>query len=131
MAEMRAKLERREIEPAVAEAALQEVSASGYLDDADYARRFAEDRRRLDHWASERIAGELARRGVAADLIAETVADYGGEEELEAAKAFLIDRLGDEPPADDRARNRALGLLVRRGYQSNVAYEAVRHHGAD
>lgn len=128
---MKTKLERKGIEPGAATVALEEVAGSGYLDDADYARRFAEDRRRLDHWASERIAGELARRGVAPDLVAEAVAGYGGEEELEAAKAFLVDRLGDDPPADDRARNRALGLLVRRGYQSDVAYEAVRRHGVD
>ena len=30
------------------------------------------------------------------------------------------------PPDDDRARERALGLLVRRGYELELAYEAVR-----
>ncbi len=52
------------------------------------------------------------------------------EDELDAACALLAERL-PAPPADDRARNRALGLLVRRGYRPEVAYEAVRHHGRE
>ena len=31
-----------------------------------------------------------------------------------------------EPPRDDRGRERALGLLVRRGYDLELAYDAVR-----
>jgi hypothetical protein len=30
------------------------------------------------------------------------------------------------PPGDDRERARAYGLLVRKGYESDLAYEAVR-----
>lgn len=121
-------LERRGIEPPAAAAAVEEVTAAGYLDDADFARRFAEDRRRLDRWGAERIARELDRRGVGADLVAETLAGQSGEDELEAACALLADRLGSAPLADDRVRDRALGLLVRRGYESEVAYGAVRRH---
>lgn len=127
VAEMRALLERRGVETASANAALDEVAGSGYLDDADYARRFAEDRRRLDRWGRERIARDLTRRGVAADLVGQALEDHGAEAELEAACALLDERLPG-PPADDRARNRALGLLVRRGYEAHVAYAAVRHH---
>ena len=124
---MRALLERRGVEASTAAAALDEVAASGYLDDGDFARRFTEDRRRLDRWGSERIERELARRGIAADIVAETLA--GGGDELEAACGLLADRLGSTAPGDDRERNRALGLLLRRGYGSEVAYEAVRRHG--
>lgn len=120
-------LERREIESSAAEAALEEVAAQGYLDDADFARRFAEDRRRLDRWGMERIARALERRGVASDLIGGALEEQSADAELEAAGALLAERLA-QPPADDRARNRALGLLVRRGYAAEVAYEAVRRH---
>lgn len=127
-------LERRGIDPSTAEAALDEVAASGYLDDGDFAHRFTEDRRRLDRWGAERIARELSRRGVAPDLIAEALERQSGKDELEAACGLLAERL-PAAPADDRARNRALGLLVRRGYEAEVAYEAVRRHersvGAD
>ena len=32
------------------------------------------------------------------------------------------------PPRDDRERERAWQLLVRRGYETEIAYEAVRRH---
>ena len=120
-------LARREVESSAAEAALEEVAAQGYLDDADFARRFAEDRRRLDRWGTERIARELERRGVTPDLVAGALEEQSPDAELEAAGALLAERLA-QPPGDDRARNRALGLLVRRGYAAEVAYEAVRRH---
>ena len=128
VAEVQAMLERRGVEPAASAAALEEVASSGYLDDADYARRFAEDRRRLDGWGRARIARDLGRRGVADELVVQALENHGAEDELEAACALLAQRL-PAAPADDRARQRALGLLVRRGYEPEVAYAAVRRHG--
>ena len=34
------------------------------------------------------------------------------------------------PPADDRERDKAWRLLIRKGYEPDLAYEAVRAHGA-
>ena len=47
---------------------MEELCATGLLDDARFARRFAGDKRDLDQWGSRRIAGELGRRGVGAEL---------------------------------------------------------------
>ncbi|MBA3420467.1 MAG: regulatory protein RecX [Thermoleophilaceae bacterium] len=125
-AELRALLARRGVEQAAADGALAEIAGAGYLDDAGFARRFVEDRRRLDRWGEERIARALERRGIAPELVRE-VAGRGAEAELEAARALLAQRVPDGP-VDDRGRHRALGLLARRGYGADVAYEAVRGH---
>ena len=45
--------------------------------------------------------------------------------ELSDALQVLSARLRT-PPADERGRERALGLLVRRGYPLELAYDAVR-----
>ncbi len=127
VAELRALLERRGVEPAAAEEALVEVASAGYLDDAGFARRFVEDRRRLDRWGKDRIARELERRGIAPELVREVLAGRDEEAELEAARAVLAERV-PVGPVDDRGRQRALGLLMRRGYDAEVAYEAVRRH---
>src|SRR4051812_14978254 len=96
------------------EAALAELGEQGYLDDERYARRFAEDRRALDGWGAERIARRLDDAGVPAAVIEATLAERSGDDELEAAVGVLRGKLRT-PPADDRSRERALGLLVRRG----------------
>ena len=46
----------KRVEPAIADQVVTELIELGYLDDARYAERFAEDRRRLDGWGSDRIA---------------------------------------------------------------------------
>lgn len=103
-----------------------ELSESGILDDARYAERFAEDRRELMGWGRERIEQDLTRRGIPADMIESALAARSRADELEAARALLAERY--ERLEDDRTRNRAWQLLVRRGYDSELAYDAVRSH---
>ena len=126
--EMRRHLEAKRVEPDTIDAALAEFAHLGNLDDARFARLFAEDRRTLDGWGGERIARRLAQLGVDPELVAQVTAQ-DPEEELDAAIAVLRRRLA-APPEDDRGRDRALGLLVRRGYDLDTAYAAVRRFSA-
>jgi len=128
-AELRRHLLAKGLEEDVVEETLAELREQGYLDDTRFAQRLAEDRRTLDGWGSERIARALADAGVDRDVAAAAVA-AGAADELEAAVALLRRRFR-APPADDRERDRALGLLVRRGYDLELAYDAVRALGRD
>jgi regulatory protein len=123
--EVRRHLEGRRVEPDAIEQAVAELQAQGYLDDARYARVFAEDRRALDGWGPDRIARRLAQAGVDLDHVEAALAGRGRQEELEAAVELLRRKLRVTPEGD-RDRERALGLLVRRGYELEMAYEAVR-----
>jgi regulatory protein len=105
-----------------------ELTEAGMLDDAGYARRFADDKRAIDRWGSERIERELQRRGVARELVEAALATQDRDGELDAAVELLSTRF-PVPPADDRERDRAWRLLVRRGYEPELAYEAIRAHG--
>ena len=125
VAEVRERLTAEEIEPEVLEAALEELAHLGYLDDARYAQRFVEDRRSIDAWGAERIERRLLAVGVDPGLIAAALGEQGAGEELEAALAELRRRF-PAPPSHDRERDRALGLLVRKGYELELAYDAVR-----
>ena len=127
VAELRALLERKRVEPEAIEAAVLTLTDAGYLDDARYAHRFAEDKRSLERWGSERIARDLRRRGVAPGLVEAIVSEHDRDSELQHALALLLARVPD-PPADDRDRDHAWALLIRRGYEPELAYEAVRVH---
>ncbi|HYN52302.1 MAG TPA: regulatory protein RecX [Thermoleophilaceae bacterium] len=126
VAELRTFLERKRVGPCAIDEAVAELSEAGFLDDERYALRFADDKRELERWGSERIARDLQRRGVAPDLIEAAIAARSGESELSAALLVLKERL--PPPGDDRERDRAWRLLVRRGYATELAYEAVRRY---
>lgn len=126
-AELRRRLVRAGIEPDVVEQALAIVAEQGYLDDARYARLLVEDRRRLDGWGAERIRERLQRAGIERDLIDQALSDSGHASELAAAIA-LLQRRWPRPPSDDRERQRAFGQLIRMGYESEIAYDALRAH---
>jgi regulatory protein len=128
--ELRAYLERKRVEPAAIDETVEELQSAGVLDDARFATRFAEDKRTLERWGSERIGRDLRRRGVPDDLIEGATAAQGRADELSAALSLLAEKLPD-PPADDRARDRAWRLLVRKGYEPELAYDAVRAHSRD
>jgi regulatory protein len=127
VAQVRALLERRGVAEVTADLAVEELVGTGLLDDARFARHFAGDKRDLEQWGSARIAGELDRRGIDAEQIAAVVAETDRRGELETARVLLERRL-PRAPRDDRERDRAWRLLVRRGYEPELAYEAVREH---
>ena len=125
VAEVRGHLERRRVESAWIDAAVEELERQGYLDDARFAARFAEDRRRLDAWGADRIARRLLALGVEPALVASAVSAADGHDELAAAVGLLRRRVA-RPPDSARDRERALGLLARRGYDLELAHDAVR-----
>jgi len=61
---------------------------------------------------------------VEATLASDGRADGGAPSELDRALALLRRRFG-EPPRDRRGRDRALGVLLRKGYDSELAIEAL------
>ncbi len=125
--EMRRYLEGKRVEPCAIEQALTHLEREGYLDDARFAHQFAEDKRLLDEWGADRIERRLLALGVPAALVRDAAAARGRGGELDAALVLLRRRfpaLGDDP----RERRRALGVLVRKGYDHELAWEAIRAH---
>src|ERR1700754_2215506 len=127
--ELRGYLEDKLVEPDEIDRTVGELEAAGFLDDARFAQLFAEDKRSLGQWGSERISRDLARRGVAPDLIEAALGGHGREDELAAAISLLAARV-PEPPVDDRSRDRAWRMLVRKGYEPELAYDALRAYAS-
>ncbi len=110
------------------EAEIEEVIAllaeAGAVDDASFARRYAADKRLLAGWGPDRIGQALEGRGVAREHIDAALGGDDAASQLERATSLLWDR--GMACDTDRERERALQLLVRRGYPLELAYEAVR-----
>jgi regulatory protein len=127
VAELGRLLAAKRVEPSAIETVLAELHEQGYLDDASYAQRFADDRRRLDAWGAERIERKLLSLGIDRELIAAAVGEQDHAGEMEAALELLARRF-PQPPQTPRERDRALGVLVRKGYDLELAYDALRRH---
>jgi regulatory protein len=126
--ELRTYLLGRDIDAAVVEAVLDDLIEMGYLDDARYARLFAQDKRELEQWGAVRIHKALLARGIEPEVLESALVET--DHELERAVALLQQRFPD-PPRERRDRQRALGVLVRRGYAPELAIDAITAYSRD
>jgi regulatory protein len=123
-AELASWLGRRGYEAAEIEAAIERLTGLGQLDDERFARRYAEDKRELRGWGAERVRDALLARGVPG-AIADGVAE-GDSREAQVGRARDLLAGRGRSLAGDSDRARALGYLTRRGYEYEIAYEAIR-----
>jgi regulatory protein len=122
-AELRTWLRDRDTSEDAVEYAIATLTETGDLNDERYALTFADDKRDLAGWGRERIAATLSERGIASELIERCCAEEHGSQ-LDRAVDQLRKRGGDLD--DDRGRARGLAFLSRRGYEYEIAYEAIR-----
>jgi regulatory protein len=133
VAEVRAQLERKGVSPELIDPAVQTFVEQGFLDDERFARLFASDKRELEQWGRARIRRGLLTRGIDRQLAERAVGPGGGdadpfadEEPTELERALeLLRRRFPAPPRERRERDRALGVLLRKGYESEVALDAL------
>ena len=126
--ELRRALRTRGFGGAAIGAVVGDLKAAGEVNDRLFARL----------WVAERMGRGVGRRRILAELRAkrvdeataleETEAQYGPEDELANARQAALKRLGrlSSIPAERRAR-RIHSFLLRQGFDSDIAREAVRY----
>jgi regulatory protein len=133
VAEVRAQLERKGVSPELIDPAVQTFAEQGFLDDERFAQLFVSDKRELEQWGGERIRRGLLARGIDRELAERALAPGAGgtgpsgdgeSSELDRALELLRRRF-PAPPRERRERDRALGLLLRKGYESELALDAL------
>jgi regulatory protein len=130
VAEVCRQLERAGVDQGTIAETVATLTDQGFLDDTRFARLFVDDKRRLEHWGSERIARGLLARGVDHELVRSALAEMTAESELGLALALLRRRF-PSAPENRRDRDRALGVLLRKGYDSELALDALAAHSRD
>ena len=127
VSEMQRQLERKGVDASTREQAIRTLGELGYLDDERFARTFIADKRDLERWGEDRIRLGLLARGIDRDLV-QTQLDQirGSDEETELDRALsLLRRRFPAPPRERSDRDRALGVLLRKGYESELALDAL------
>jgi regulatory protein len=123
---MEGLLREKGVDEAALALVIDQLHEDGALDDERFAIRYAEDKRELAGWGPERIRKALKERGLPDDLIDPALAAESRDDQLQRAVDFLASKdLAVEGPEE---RRKALGALARRGFESEVSYEAMREH---
>jgi len=113
--ELKQRLARKGFAPDIVSRTLLRLAELKMIDDAGFARRFAEDRIAIGHKGKWRIRGELIKRGVAKEHIEDALASAPDETEAarEVAQKYLSRNRRLEP---DVLKRRLYALLARRGF---------------
>ena len=124
--EVRRNLKDAGVAPAAIEAALARLQRAGLVDDRAFARYWLENRGQFSPRSARALKAELWRKGVAADIVDETL-EATAHDEAEAAFQAASPRARRLANLDAREFKQKLGaFLARRGFNYEVAAEAVR-----
>jgi regulatory protein len=122
-ADLRRTLVRKGEPPEYVDVAVERLLNAGFLDDAGFARQFARSRVLGAGLSRRRIANELARRGVARDIVSTAIEEVFGEEHVDdgaTLERVARKKLGTLSRLDAFTQRRRLyAFLARRGYDAD------------
>jgi regulatory protein len=126
-AEVRRNLQKAEYDEDVIDATLGRLLEHGYIDDAEFARFWVENRLRFRPKGPQALRQELRQRGVAGDDIEETLGEVDSNDAAYRAaqpRAERLSALASQDPAEFRQKLSA--FLLRRGFEYEVVRDVVR-----
>lgn len=122
-AEVRRRLREAGVDEEAIEAAIVRLSEQGYLNDAEFARYWVENRQRFRPKGEQALRQELRRAGVDSEAIDASLEGLDPTEAAYAAARPKAERLQALVQQDPSAFKQKLGnFLLRRGF----TYEVVR-----
>ena len=125
VAEMREKLIARGGDADDINTTIDGLIAEGLLDDRRVASAHLRTAARVKGRGRLRIARELAARGIAPDIVEDTVASLSDEEEASAVERLLV-RKRLPPRMSMPERRRLFQQLLRRGFRADVIAKVLR-----
>jgi regulatory protein len=130
VSEVQRHLDGKGVASDLVDATIQALGDQGYLDDVRFAQLFVADKRELERWGNERIKNRLLARGMERELVEAALhhpqPNVGVTADTELDRALVVlRRRFPGAPRDRRDRERALGVLVRKGYDGELALDAL------
>jgi len=126
-AELAESLAKKNVPDDTAKRMLDRFEELGLVNDEEFARMWVQSRQRTRGLAPRVLAMELRRKGVNDDIVRDVLADVDADSERAAAHRLVQKKLRSMAGLDDTTRIRRLtGMLARKGYAPQVAFDVVR-----
>ena len=123
---MKTRVEPGDLGDAAIAAVILRLKEHGYLDDAAFAETYARLRQQNEKMGQRRVRQDLQHKGVAKDLIAETLdARYANISEEALAREHL-ERKRIRKPENPKETARVMRRLVGAGFSTGVIYKILR-----
>lgn len=117
--ELRTYLKRKKVEEELIDKILNKLSKLGYVDDADFAKRWVEHRRSIKATSSLKLRSELKQKGISHEYI-----DMVLSEQTEADSA-AIQRLIEKKRGKYEDTQKLMAYLARQGFRYDEIKRAL------
>lgn len=119
--QLRTKLLQNDYPSDIVEEAIAYVKSFGYINDAEYARNFIENRK--EKKSKKEICAALCQKGLQKDLIETALEEsYTNDDSIAAIEAIVRKKKFDSKSTDYREMQKMMGYLVRKGFR----YDDIR-----
>ncbi|WP_138493908.1 regulatory protein RecX [Paenibacillus pinistramenti] len=128
--EMLARLKEKGWEETVAEQTAERLEQEGYINDAQYAREWTQQRLESRGKGKMWIRQELRQKGISKPHIEAALNQVNEDAELESARMLAQKRWERSAGEEEGARKRKIAaFLLRRGYSGSIVSSVVRNLG--
>lgn len=133
--ELYEKIKRKGITDQVADEVLDHYEEKGWINDENFAELFVNSKIRYEKYGRQALKYKLREKGVSQDIIDKVLEEIEPETEEENARSIALKKALSTQKVEHQKRvNQIVGMLVRKGYGSNVwriAQEAIEEADAD
>lgn len=124
-AQLRQKLKQKSYEEAVVEQTIEYVKSFGYIDDAKYAQRFVESRKKTK--SKQEIVAMLKEKGVSRDLITLALEEcYNSEDAVEAIRHLATKKHYSSEESSDKEKKKIYEYLLRKGFYHDDIRQVIQ-----
>ena len=127
--EVKRKLQEKEFSPHTITATLSRLMELGYLNDQEYAVTVARSSIENKQWGPIRIHDALLKKGIAKDIIDNTLEELTKNYDLIRVARLAFDSkfsLTPEQLAEEKTRRKVMGYLKRKGFSWNTILAVIR-----
>lgn len=113
--QLRQKLKQKAYEDDVVEQAIDYVKSFGYINDAKYAQRFVENRKKTK--SRQEISALLSQKGIKRELISEALDTcYTSEDAVAAIRHLAEKKHYSSEASSDKEKKKIYDYLLRKGF---------------
>lgn len=123
--EVKRRLRQENIPVSVQEQVVKKLAKTGWLDDAKYARRYAQAKQRKG-WSLRHISAALREKGVEYAFIQDALQSMPEASEQEVLRQILRKKYAHRDLSDEKEFERTVQALCRRGFSIRDVLSALR-----
>lgn len=122
--QLREKLEKKEYSSGIIDETLEYLKELGYIDDRDYAQRYAKDAAEIKKHGISRIRLDLRKKGISPEDIDEALQELDLDT-ADSLRSLIEEKSASLDLSDKKQRARLVNFLLRRGYKFDEINSAL------